>query len=99
MRPELLAGMSYVAWSAIEWSSEMLPFLKLQYTSASEYLPFVRFRNTNVMTFVAAGMGPVSQKPAGAPPSSLSLGMMYDPASDPDEVDASETGDAASFVG
>src|SRR5882672_4855359 len=69
MRPDAFAGMSYVGSSAIEWVSLTLPFLKLQYTSLSWYLPFVRFRNLNIITFLAAGMLLGSQKPAGAPPS------------------------------
>src|ERR1700733_401092 len=70
MRPDAFAGMSYVGLSAIEWVSLTSPFLKDQYTSLSWYLPFVRFRNLNIITFLAAGMLLGSQKPAGAPPSS-----------------------------
>ena len=60
--------MSYVGASAIEWVSEIDPFLKLQNTSLSANFPFVRFKNLNVMTFLAAGMSLVSQNPAGSDP-------------------------------
>src|SRR6185503_15906696 len=46
----------------------MLPLLKLQNRSASENCPFVRFKNLNIITFLAAGMLLASQKPAGDPP-------------------------------
>src|SRR4051812_14914401 len=60
--------MSYVGCSAIEWSSVTPACLKLQKTSLSLYFPLVRFRNLNIMTFLAAGMPLVSQNSAGAPP-------------------------------
>src|ERR1700733_10154657 len=48
----------------------MDPLLKLQKTWLSVNFPFVRFRNLNVITFLAGGMSLVSQKFGGAAPSS-----------------------------
>src|SRR4051794_17374694 len=64
----------------MECSSEMLPDLKLQKTSSSPNLPLVRFRNLKVITFLAAGMELVSQKPGGAEPS---LGAIAPPVPGP----------------
>src|ERR1035437_9133793 len=50
--------MSKVGASAIEWTCP----LKLQKTWLSGYLPLVRLRNLNVITFLATGMLDVSQK-------------------------------------
>src|SRR5206468_12408411 len=50
----------------MECVSATAPFLKLQKTSLSVNLPFVRLRNLNVMTFFAAGMLLVSQNSGGA---------------------------------
>src|SRR5262252_7228425 len=49
----------------MECISETLPFLKLQYTSSSPYLPFVRLRKRKIMTFFAAGMASGFQKSSG----------------------------------
>src|SRR5689334_6131789 len=57
--------MSYIGCSAMECVSEIEPLLKLQYTSLSAYLPFVRLRNLNIMTFCAAGIPLGSQNPGG----------------------------------
>src|SRR4051794_4300617 len=53
--------MSKKGCSAIEWVSVTPLILTLQNTRLSGYLPFVRFRNLNIMTFLAAGMLLASQ--------------------------------------
>src|SRR5262245_45675374 len=69
MRPDEFAGMSYMGCSAIEWVSSPVAALKLQKTSLSWYLPFVRLRNLKIITFFAGGMPVESQKSPGGPAS------------------------------
>src|SRR5262245_31139524 len=65
MRPAELAGMSKNGCSAIECVCFTPLIVTLQNTCASSYLPLVRLRNLNIITFCAAGMLLASQKPTG----------------------------------
>src|SRR5277367_288678 len=55
--------------------------LNVQYSSLSEYLPFVRLRNLITIGPVAAGMLVLSQKPAGNPPATVSSPVQATPPS------------------
>src|SRR5271154_3391138 len=56
MRPEVLAGMSKSCCWAIDLVVVTPLIVTLQKTWLSGYLPLVRFRNLNIITFCAAGM-------------------------------------------
>ena len=60
--------------------------LKLQYTSLSAYLPFVRLRNLNTTGPVGAGILLLSQKPVGIPRPVLSSPVQAAPASPPKRI-------------